>query len=134
MNRNTAPLALVALLLAYTAGPAGAADPLPAIQASAAATGKFTGFSAERGAAFFRTKGTDWSCTTCHTADPRKPGRHTVTGKAIEPMAPAVNPARLTDVAKVEKWFKRNCRDVLDRECTAQEKGDVITYLRSLAR
>lgn len=134
MNRNTAPLALAALLLAFSAGPAGAADPLPAIQASAEAAGRFAGFSAERGAAFFRAKGSDWSCTTCHTADPRKPGRHTVTGKAIEPMAPAVNPARLTDVAKVEKWFKRNCRDVLDRECTAQEKGDVITYLRSLKR
>ena len=57
-----------------------------------------------------------------------------MTGKAIEPMATAANPRRFTDVAKVEKWFKRNCKDVLDRECTAREKGDVITYLRSLGR
>jgi len=134
MNWSIAPLALAALLLALAAGTAGAADPLPAIQASAQASGSFKGFSAERGAAFFRAKGSDWSCATCHTLDPRKPGRHTVTGKAIEPMAPGVNPKRLTDVAKVEKWFKRNCRDVLDRECTALEKGDVITYLRSLGR
>lgn len=133
MNRIIAAQA-IGILLAIGAGAAGAADPLPAIQQSARAAGNFTGFSAERGAAFFSAKGTDWSCATCHTADPRKPGRHTVTGKAIQPMAPAVNPERLSDVAKVEKWFKRNCKDVLDRECTALEKGDVITYLRSLGR
>ena len=56
-----------------------------------------------------------------------------MTGKPIEPMAPAVNPKRLTDPAKVAKWFKRNCNDVLERPCTAREQGDVITYLRSLA-
>ena len=134
MNRILATLALAALTLAFTVGTARAGDPLPAIKASAQATGNFTGFSAERGAVFFRTRGADWSCTTCHTPDPRKPGRHTVTGKPIEPMAPAMNPQRLTDAAKVEKWFKRNCKDVLDRECTAQEKGDLITYLRSLGR
>lgn len=133
MIRNLARQA-IPLLLALAAGAASAADPLPAIQRSARSAGNFTGFSAERGAAFFRTKGSDWSCATCHTVDPRRPGRHTVTGKAIEPMAPAVNPRRFTDVAKVEKWFKRNCKDVLDRECTALEKGDVITYLRSLGR
>jgi hypothetical protein len=44
-------------------------------------------------------------------------------------MAPAANAERFTDTAKVEKWFKRNCNDVLDRACTPQEKGDVITYL-----
>jgi hypothetical protein len=49
-------------------------------------------------------------------------------------MAPSVNPARFTNTSKVEKWFKRNCKDVLNRECTAQEKGDVITYLMSLNR
>ncbi|MBN8279455.1 MAG: DUF1924 domain-containing protein [Gammaproteobacteria bacterium] len=89
---------------------------------------------AGRGAAFFRAKGAEWSCTTCHTADPRNPGRHVVTGKTIEPMAPAANPRRLTDAAKVEKWFRRNCRDVLDRECTAAEKADVVAYLRSVGR
>jgi hypothetical protein len=134
MNAITVPLAAAGLLLALSAGPAMAADPLPAIQAAAQAAGKFNGFSAERGALLFRTKGSDWSCTTCHTPDPRQPGRHTVTGKAIEPMAPAVNPQRLTDPAKVAKWFKRNCKDVLARECTAQEQGDVITWLRSLGR
>ena len=131
---RTSSAVAIGILMALAAGAAGAADPLPAIQETARAGGNFSGFSAERGAAIFRTKGSDWSCATCHMADPRQPGRHTVTGKAIEPMATAVNPRRFTDVAKVEKWFKRNCKDVLERECTALEKGDVITYLRSLDR
>jgi hypothetical protein len=37
--------------------------------------------------------------------------------------ATAANKARLADPAKVEKWFKRNCQDVLERACTAQEQG-----------
>jgi hypothetical protein len=55
-----------------------------------------------------------------------------MTGKAIQPLAPVANAARLTDTAKVDKWFRRNCKDVLGRECTAAEKGDVIAYLISL--
>ena len=87
-----------------------------------------------RGAAFFsQPHGGDWQCTSCHTDQPIQSGRHAVTGKAIAPLAPAANPQRFTDAAKVAKWFRRNCRDVLDRECTAAEKGDVLTYLRSLA-
>jgi hypothetical protein len=49
----------------------------------------------------------------------------------LKPMAPAANPKRLTDAANVEKWFKRNCNDVLKRACTAQEKGDFMAYLLS---
>ena len=123
---------LATLLL--SASLAQAADPLDAITAAARNDKSFTGFSAARGESLFRTKGTDWSCSSCHTTDPRNPGRHAVTGKTIQPMAPVSNPKRLTDPAKVEKWFKRNCMDVFDRECTAQEKGDVITWLRSLTR
>lgn len=69
------------------------------------------------------------SCTSCHTDSPRNPGRHERTGKPIEPMAPSVNPARLTDIAEMRKWLLRNCKSTLDRECTAQEKGDVLTWL-----
>ncbi|TBR21868.1 MAG: DUF1924 domain-containing protein, partial [Candidatus Nitrosotenuis sp.] len=29
----------------------------------------------------------------------------------------------------VEKWFKRNCKETLERECTPQEKGDFLAYL-----
>lgn len=93
----------------------------------------FTGFSVERGRALFTQRhGQQWSCSTCHTSDPRAAGRHTVTGKAIQPLAPVANAARLTDPAKVDKWFRRNCKDVLTRECTATEKGDVVAYLISL--
>ena len=93
----------------------------------------FAGFSAERGAGFFRTNrahsgGQQVSCSTCHTVDPRNQGK-TRASKIIEPMAPIANPQRFTDAAKVEKWFGRNCKDVLERACTAQEKGDFIQYL-----
>ena len=105
-------------LQAQLASEARAADP------------RFTGFSADRGRAFFSSRhGGDWSCTTCHTDNPSAAGSHKVTGKVIEPLAPAANPARFTRADKVEKWFKRNCNDVLQRPCTAQEKGDVIAYL-----
>ncbi len=79
-----------------------------------------------------RTKadGTKVSCATCHTADPRKAGL-TRANKVIEPLAPSVNPQRFTDAAKMEKWFKRNCNDVLERVCTEQEKADFIAYVRS---
>ncbi len=48
-------------------------------------------------------------------------------------MAPAVNPKAFTDSAKVDKWFRRNCNDVLNRECSAAEKADVLAYLIGLA-
>ena len=67
---------------------------------------------------------------------PRTPptgqGKHASTGKAIAPMAPAANPKAFTDAAKVDKWFRRNCNDVLERECTPAEKADVLAYLISL--
>jgi len=93
----------------------------------------FAGFSAERGANFFRaerthSEGKKVGCSTCHTTDPRKQGM-TRANKVIEPLAPVVNPQRFTDQAKVEKWFGRNCKDVLERVCTAQEKGDFVQYL-----
>jgi mono/diheme cytochrome c family protein len=89
--------------------------------------------SAERGQQLFtQTHGKEWSCASCHTANPAASGRHAVTNKPIDPMAPAVNASRFTRAAKVEKWFKRNCNDVLGRACTAQEKGDVLAYLSTL--
>ena len=88
---------------------------------------------AKQGEAFFKsTHGGEWSCASCHTANPLAPGKHAKTGKAIAPLAPAANPQRFADAAKVEKWFRRNCNDVLGRACTAQEKGDVLQYLMSL--
>lgn len=92
----------------------------------------FSGFSAQQGKAFFLGRHGSESCTGCHTDNVKAGGKHAKTGKAIEPLAPAANAARLTDPAKVEKWFKRNCNDVLQRACTAQEKGDVMTWLISI--
>ena len=90
----------------------------------------FQEFSATRGENFFKTKHNhNLSCSTCHTDNPAAQGKHSETDKIIKPLAPAANEERFTDMKKVAKWFKRNCNDVLDRECTAQEKGDVITYL-----
>ncbi len=93
----------------------------------------FAGFSAQRGEQFFKSQhGRDWSCASCHTQNPTQQGKHAQTGKTISPLAPAANAQRFSDAAKVEKWFRRNCNDVLARECTAQEKGDVMQYLTSL--
>jgi hypothetical protein len=93
----------------------------------------FAGFSAPRGEQFFKARhGNDWTCASCHTENPLGPGRHAKTSKNIAPLAPSANSQRFTDIASVEKWFRRNCNDVLGRACTAQEKGDVLQYLLSL--
>jgi mono/diheme cytochrome c family protein len=93
----------------------------------------FAGFSAERGAAFYRATHTGGkqgaaSCASCHGSTPQGKGQ-TRAGKAIEPMAVSKNPARYTNKDDVAKWFTRNCKDVLGRACTAKEKGDFITYM-----
>lgn len=86
--------------------------------------------SAERGRLLFTTRqGGEWSCASCHGNPPTAPARHASTGKAITPLAPAFNPERFTNTAKVDKWFLRNCKDVLNRECTAIEKADILTWL-----
>ena len=135
LNQSVPPYLLGGLLGAAVVA-AQAATPLELQQQMAtAARVSGGGFSAQRGRTFFsQTHGNDWSCTSCHTANPLAPGRHVVTGKDIAPLAPAANPQRFTDPAKVEKWFARNCNDVLKRPCTAAEKGDVLEYLLSLAK
>ncbi|MEN9315625.1 MAG: hypothetical protein RIS35_2018 [Pseudomonadota bacterium] len=86
-----------------------------------------------RGRAFFENRhGGEWSCASCHGAPPSGPGRHAGTGKTLAPLAPAFNPKSFTDSARVEKWFRRNCRDVLSRECTSGEKADVLAYLAAI--
>lgn len=96
----------------------------------------FSGPSAERGRAFFFTrhaggKSDTPACTSCHGSVLAEPGKMR-SGKPIEPMAPSVVPTRFTDAASVEKWFKRNCGDVLGRECSPAEKADVLTFLLGL--
>lgn len=94
----------------------------------------FKGFDARRGETLFRTawaKGDERtpSCTACHTDSPRNPGRNAKTGRPIDPVAPSVNPQRFTDSAEVEKQFGRDCKSVLGRACTTQEKGDYVTFM-----
>ena len=89
--------------------------------------------NAARGQAFFTQRhGGEWSCASCHGDPPTRDSKHASTGKKIAAMAPAFNAERLTDSVKVDKWFKRNCKDVLSRECTAIEKADVLAYLMGL--
>jgi hypothetical protein len=71
------------------------------------------------------------SCATCHHADLKQTGKQINTGKPIEPMAVSVNPQRLTDPAKIEKWFGRNCRWTLGRDCTDAEKANFLAYIKS---
>jgi cytochrome c553 len=72
------------------------------------------------------------TCATCHGKDLTKATKHVKTGKPIDPMAPSVNKERFTELKKIEKWFKRNCKWTVGRECTNQEKGDLLTYLSQL--
>lgn len=122
-------------ILGMASAMAGAADSPASLMAQYAkqAGVPVSALSAPRGAALYRTEhpgrdGQAVSCAGCHTANPSQAGRTRV-GKRIEPLAPTANPQRFTDAAKVEKWFRRNCQDVLQRECSAQEKGDFITWL-----
>ena len=88
----------------------------------------------QRGQQFFTaTHGREWSCASCHGTPPTTAGKHASTGKTIGALAPGFNPQRFTDPAKAEKWFRRNCNDVVGRECSAAEKADVLTWLISLA-
>lgn len=122
-------LGTVAMLL----GTASSAGPREDQLAQYAAAAKSAGFSALRGQTlhtqnFAGGKPDTPACTTCHGKDTRGAGR-TLTGKPIEAVAVSVTPTRYTDPAKVEKWFKRNCNEVLGRECTPQEKGDWLTFM-----
>jgi hypothetical protein len=91
------------------------------------------GFSAKRGQEIFLSRPATGkpdtpSCTSCHSTDPAQKGR-TRAGKEIAPMAVSKTPERYTDFKKVEKWFRRNCKGVLGRTCTAMEKGDFLTFM-----
>lgn len=122
------PIAIAPLLgLAATALADTPAQILERLQAEAGAVA-----SPERGRQLYHGKFTGGkveSCAACHTANPRDGGRHARTNKAIEPLAPSANRDRFSDPEKVEKWFKRNCNDVLGRVCTAQEKADFVAYV-----
>lgn len=126
---------LAAALLACSMAGALAADTMPARQLERFAAEAGRAGQPEAGRAFFTTThGRAWSCASCHGERPTTPRRHAGTGKTIPPLAPAANPQALSDTARVDKWLRRNCRDVLQRECSAGEKADVIAWLIGPAR
>jgi mono/diheme cytochrome c family protein len=136
-----AAVALAAVALAFPALAEGPRDRILAAYAAEAkaASPSFAGFAAGRGQALYlgsdnprpREGGNPETpaCATCHTRDPSTQGRHAKTGRGIDPMAVSANPARFTNAADVEKRFSRDCPAVMGRPCTAQEKGDFITWL-----
>lgn len=94
----------------------------------------FNGFDYGRGEKIFITeyigkKGELISCLSCHTSNLNQNGINKHTSKVIEPLSPSANPERFTKVKDVKKWLRRNFKDVYIREGSAQEKGDVITYI-----
>ena len=91
-------------------------------------------FSADKGQQMWTAKhmnkeaGKEISCQTCHTEDLKKSGKHMKTGKVIG--AEALIRWQHPDIKFINKWFLRNCKQVLGRECTPQEKGDFLEYLK----
>lgn len=139
MLRNSPLINTLCLSAALLTSPVSAETPAQILnnyqQAAITENPGFAGFSATRGKALFENKhANDWSCTSCHTRNPAAKGKHIKTGKAIDPLAPAANAKRFTKTKTVEKWFRRNCNDVLERKCTTVEKGDVMTYLISVSQ
>ncbi|MBP8307767.1 MAG: DUF1924 domain-containing protein [Burkholderiaceae bacterium] len=132
--RSISPrLVLVTALLCASIVSAHAITPAEQLASFSAAAGAPA--QTARGREFFAARhGREWSCASCHGTPPTAQGKHAGTGKPIGPLAPAVNPQRFSDAAKTEKWFRRNCNDVLGRECTPGEKADVLAWLLSLAQ
>ncbi len=127
---------MLLLLPALVTASVQAASPTDLLQSyTAEASRQQAGFtpSAQRGADLyrkeFRVSAKMPSCQSCHTEDPAQAGRHSVTTKPIKPLSPAANPERFTDRAKADKWFGRNCKEVIGRDCTAMEKADFIAFL-----
>ncbi len=123
-----AGLALLLMLQPARAADTSITEQLARWNAAAGSPG-----NAAQGQVFFGSRhGGDWSCAACHGTPPTAQGKHASTGKTIAPLAPAFNPKAFSEAAKVDKWLRRNCKDVLSRECTAAEKADVLAYLASL--
>jgi len=119
----------------------------------------FDGFSAERGEKLYHEKGIIRglgfvTCASCHLPDPREmiiaheskilrrachvindeehPNPKKAKVRKIPPLAPSANAKRLTAPQTVEDFLRVNCTLVFKRECTAQEKGDVLVWLGAI--
>ena len=131
MYRKLMSMKTLLFILSFSiASLANATSPQELLKTYEAQSGKA---SASRGEQFFNSKhGKEWSCASCHENPPNHDTKHIITGKVIKPLAPSANATRFTDDVKVDKWFKRNCNDVLGRDCTSQEKADVLVWLMSV--
>ncbi len=96
----------------------------------------FNDFDSKRGEKVFTSKhigkkGQEISCTSCHNIDLTQDGKNFFTNKSIKPLSPTVNQERLTSVKEVEKWLRRNFKDVYLKEGNAIQKGDVLYYINT---
>lgn len=133
MNKNKLSRHLIVGLICAAEWASAAQAVTPADQLAGYTAQAAAAASPQRGQAFFTSRhGREWSCSSCHGATPTQQGKHASTGKAISPLAPAFNAERFTDAAKTEKWFRRNCNDVMGRECAPAEKADVLSWLLTL--
>ena len=132
MKILTTLIAGSALLLAQSACASPAVDALLKVYSDAGAEP----FSAEAGQRMWTETHNNAQipierrCSSCHSKNLSNGGKHVKTQKVIKPMAPSVNAERLSDTKKIEKWFMRNCKWTLGRECSAQEKGDFLFYIQ----
>lgn len=132
MKNTTCSLLLIAALFQFPAS-AGATPATDALLAQYRSEGAKM-FSVDSGRSLWSQKmigngGKEHACTDCHGLDAAREGKHAKTQKSIKPMAASANVTRYQRKKKVEKWFKRNCKWTWGRECTAQEKGDILSYL-----
>jgi hypothetical protein len=117
------------------AGAAQAETPQQILEGLVAQAG--SGIRRARGEKLFRGKfaGGKTADSVVPPAIPTMPKRLASTSRPTRPSIRWPRSAqkdRFTDPAKVEKWFKRNCNDVLSRACTPQEKADFTAYMISL--
>lgn len=85
----------------------------------------------EMGKKLWYSRNNGRSCTTCHGQSPAQVGQHVKTKKRIQPMLVSQNPKRFQNSKKVEKWFLRNCKWTLGRQCTVQEKANILSWLNN---
>ena len=125
---------LIFLTLLIGGGALAAGSAVPGMMAGYTAAGAGPA-DANRGAAMWTAEhpspegGAARSCTSCHPVDHSKAGKHAKTGELITALSPRVDSQRLSDPLEIEKWFGRNCKWTLGRECTPQEKADFLAFI-----
>lgn len=129
MKKSIALFGLTALLTVTTAYATPASDAVLAKYKTEGVTKTDAAKAKKDWTREVEVDGEKMSCSTCHGTDLSKAGKHHKTGKTIEAMSMKVTADRYADEKKIEKWFKRNCKDAWGRECTAQEKADFLTFL-----